>query len=32
MQAEILRNLAEIDQLVEEILLASRLDHAGATS
>jgi len=31
MQAEILRNLAESDQLVEEILLASRLDHAGPT-
>jgi signal transduction histidine kinase len=29
MQAEIVRNLAESDQLVEEILLASRLDHAG---
>lgn len=29
MQAEILRNLAESDQLVDEILLASRLDHAG---
>ena len=29
MHAEIVRNLAEIDQLVEEILLASRLDHAG---
>lgn len=28
---EIVRNLAEIDQLVEEILLASRLDHAGPT-
>jgi signal transduction histidine kinase len=27
--AEIIQNLAEIDQLVEEILLASRLDHAG---
>ena len=26
-QAEIARNLAEIDQLIEEILLASRLDH-----
>jgi signal transduction histidine kinase len=26
-QAEIARNLAEIDQLVDEILLASRLDH-----
>ena len=31
MQAEIVRNLAEIDQLVEEILLASRLDHEGLT-
>ena len=31
MHAEIVRNLAEIDQLVEEILLASRLDHAGTT-
>ena len=30
-QAEILRNLMEIDQLVDEILLASRLDHAGST-
>jgi len=29
MHAEIVRNLAESDQLVEEILLASRLDHAG---
>ena len=29
LHAEIVRNLAEIDQLVEEILLASRLDHAG---
>ena len=29
MQAEIVRNLAESDQLVEEILLASRLDHDG---
>jgi signal transduction histidine kinase len=29
MQAEIERNLAESDQLVDEILLASRLDHAG---
>ncbi|MDQ0392270.1 HAMP domain-containing sensor histidine kinase [Labrys monachus] len=28
---EITRNLAEIDQLVEEILLASRLDYAGAS-
>jgi signal transduction histidine kinase len=27
MHAEIVRNLAESDQLVEEILLASRLDH-----
>ena len=26
---EILRNLAELDELVEEILLASRLDHEG---
>jgi signal transduction histidine kinase len=31
MQAEIIRNLAEIDQLVEEILLASRLDYASPT-
>ena len=31
MHAEIVRNLAEVDQLVEEILLASRLDHAGTT-
>jgi signal transduction histidine kinase len=30
MHGEIVRNLAEVDQLVEEILLASRLDHAGA--
>jgi signal transduction histidine kinase len=29
LHAEIVRDLAEIDQLVEEILLASRLDHAG---
>ena len=29
MHAEIVRNLAESDQLVEEILLASRLNHAG---
>jgi len=29
MQAEILRNLAESDQLVDEILLASRLEHLG---
>ncbi len=29
MHAEIIRNLAESDQLVEEILLASRLNHAG---
>jgi signal transduction histidine kinase len=28
--AEIVRNLGEIDLLVDEILLASRLDHAGA--
>jgi signal transduction histidine kinase len=28
-QAEIVRNLAEIDELIEEILLASRLDYAG---
>ena len=28
-QTEIVRSLGEIDQLVEEILLASRLDHAG---
>lgn len=27
--AEIVRNLAELDELVEEILLASRLDHVG---
>ena len=32
MQAEIVRNLAESDQLVEEILLASRLDHDGAVA
>ena len=30
LQSEIVRNLAEIDQLVEEILLASRLDYGGA--
>jgi signal transduction histidine kinase len=30
LHAEIVRDLAEIDQLVEEILLASRLDHSGA--
>ncbi|WP_158810776.1 HAMP domain-containing sensor histidine kinase [Beijerinckia sp. L45] len=29
-QAEIIRNLAEVDQLVDEILLSSRLDHPGA--
>jgi signal transduction histidine kinase len=29
-EAEIVRNLAELDQLVGEILLASRLDHAGS--
>ncbi len=29
---EILRNLAELDALVEEILLASRLDHQGTAS
>ena len=29
MHAEIVRNLAESDQLVDEILLASRLNHAG---
>src|SRR5262249_32412578 len=28
---EIVRSLAEIDQLVAEILLASRLDHSGLT-
>ena len=32
MHAEIIRNLAESDQLVDEILLASRLEHAGSTS
>ena len=32
MHAEIVRNLAESDQLVEEILLASRLDHDGPTA
>jgi signal transduction histidine kinase len=31
LRAEIVRNLAEIDELVEEILLASRLDYAGPT-
>jgi signal transduction histidine kinase len=30
MQAEIVRNLGEIDQLVDEILLSSRLEHSGA--
>ena len=30
-QAEIVQNLSEIDGLVEEILLASRLDHEGST-
>ena len=29
-KAEIVRNLAELDELVEEILLASRLDHVEA--
>ncbi len=28
-RAEIVRNLAELDELVEDILLASRLDHVG---
>src|SRR5690606_6326715 len=28
-QREVVRNLAELDELVEEILLASRLDHVG---
>ncbi len=32
MNREILRNLAESDQLVEEILLASRLSYQGATA
>jgi signal transduction histidine kinase len=32
MHAEIVRNLAESDQLVEEILLASRLDHDRPTA
>ena len=32
LHAEILRNLAESEQLVDEILLASRLDHDGATT
>jgi signal transduction histidine kinase len=32
LQEEIVRNLAEIDQLVEEILLASRLDHSGSAA
>jgi signal transduction histidine kinase len=31
LQVEIARNLNELDQLVEEILLASRLDHAGTS-
>jgi signal transduction histidine kinase len=30
LRAEIVRDLAEIDELVEEILLASRLDYPGA--
>jgi signal transduction histidine kinase len=30
-QTEIVRNLGEIDQLVEEILLTSRLDHGAPT-
>ncbi len=30
-QAEIVQNLSEIDVLVEEILLASRLDHGAST-
>jgi signal transduction histidine kinase len=30
LRAEIVRNLAEIDELVEEILLASRLDYNGS--
>ena len=29
-RSEIVRNLAEMDQLVDELLLSSRLDHAGA--
>lgn len=32
MQAEIVRNLGEIDQLVEEILLSSQLEHPGSAS
>jgi signal transduction histidine kinase len=32
LHAEILRDLAESEQLVDEILLASRLDHDGATT
>jgi signal transduction histidine kinase len=32
LHAEIVRDLAEIDQLVEEILLASRLDYAAPTN
>jgi signal transduction histidine kinase len=32
MHAEIIRNLAESDQLVDEILLASRLNHAGPSA
>jgi len=31
LRAEMLRNLAELDELVEEILLSSRLDHARTT-
>jgi signal transduction histidine kinase len=31
-RGEILRNVAELDMLVEEILLASRLDHAERTA
>jgi signal transduction histidine kinase len=32
LHAEILRDLAESEQLVDEILLASRLDHDGSTT
>ena len=31
-RAEIVRNLTELDELVEEILLASRLDHDGTAA
>lgn len=31
LRGEIVRDIAELDQLVEEILLASRLEHSGST-